>query len=217
MNDTLLIILNIAVMAILIGVIFWMQKKHYSFTVRVLTALIVGIVYGAILQAIFGVGSPVIEGANNWFNVVGSGYVRLLKMIVMPLIFVSITCAIINQKSNNLGKLTGIILIVLLLTTAVSALVGATTANTFGLSVEGLQTGDTETKRGEELEEKLGSLQQKTVQDQIINIIPTNPFYSLTGQGDSPTLSVVFFAYGNFSFKINSFWSVSSYDNNGFN
>ncbi|WP_312578969.1 cation:dicarboxylate symporter family transporter [Clostridium sp.] len=194
MNDTLLIILNIIVMAILIGTIFWMQKKHYSFTARVLTGLIVGIVYGAILQIIFGVESPVIGGANNWFNVIGSGYVRLLKMIVMPLIFVSITCAIINQKSSNLGKLTTTILIVLLLTTAVSALVGATTANTFGLSVEGLQTGDTEIKRGEELEEKLTNLQQKPVQEQIINIIPTNPFYSLTGQGDSPTLSVVFFA-----------------------
>ncbi|ARC86337.1 L-cystine uptake protein tcyP [Clostridium argentinense CDC 2741] len=194
MNDTLLIILNIIVMAILIGSIFWMQKKHYSFTARVLTGLIVGIIYGAILQIIFGVGSPVIEGANNWFNVIGSGYVRLLKMIVMPLIFVSITCAIINQKSSNLGKLTGTILIVLLLTTAVSALVGATTANTFGLSVEGLQTGDTEIKRGEELEEKLTNLQQKPVQEQIIDIIPTNPFYSLAGQGDSPTLSVVFFA-----------------------
>ncbi|WP_291565989.1 L-cystine transporter [Clostridium sp. UBA2485] len=178
----------------LVYVLAVMQKKHYSFTARVLTGLIVGIVYGAILQIIFGVESPVIGGANNWFNVIGSGYVRLLKMIVMPLIFVSITCAIINQKSSNLGKLTTTILIVLLLTTAVSALVGATTANTFGLSVEGLQTGDTEIKRGEELEEKLTNLQQKPVQEQIINIIPTNPFYSLTGQGDSPTLSVVFFA-----------------------
>ncbi len=186
--------INVLIMLGLVYVLAVMQKKHYSFTARVLTGLIVGIVYGAILQIIFGVESPVIGGANNWFNVIGSGYVRLLKMIVMPLIFVSITCAIINQKSSNLGKLTTTILIVLLLTTAVSALVGATTANTFGLSVEGLQTGDTEIKRGEELEEKLTNLQQKPVQEQIINIIPTNPFYSLTGQGDSPTLSVVFFA-----------------------
>lgn len=194
MKDTLLIVLNLIVMAIIVGGIFWMQKKHYSFTARVLTALVVGIVYGAVLQIIFGTDSPVIKGANDWFQIIGSGYVRLLKMIVMPLIFVSITCAIINQKSNNLGKLTSTILIVLLLTTAISALVGATTANTFGLSVEGLQTGDTEAKTGVALEEKLDNLQQKTVQEQIINIIPTNPFYSLTGQGDSATLSVVFFA-----------------------
>ena len=79
------------------GIIFGlsqMQKKHLSFTKRVLTALVIGILFGGALQIVFGTGSEVISGSYNWINIIGSGYVRLLNMIVIPLVFVAITTSI---------------------------------------------------------------------------------------------------------------------------
>ena len=194
MNTTLHVILNIIIMLALVYGIVWMQKKHLSFTKRVLTALVVGILYGAVLQLAYGVTSPVVIEANNWFSIIGTGYVRILKMIVIPLIFVSISTAIINQNSKNLGKKAGTIIAVLVITAAISAAVGAFTAGAFGLNANGIQAGEAQVKQGQKLDESLTEFKATTVQDQIVEIIPTNPFFSLTGQGSSATLSVVFFA-----------------------
>lgn len=50
-----------------------------------------------------------------WIGLVGEIYVRLLKMAVIPLIFVSIVCAIINQKSGRqLGRVAAWSLVFLL-------------------------------------------------------------------------------------------------------
>ena len=136
----------------------------------------------------------VVLKSNDWFAVVGTGYVRLLRMIVIPLIFVSITSAIINQDSKNLGKMATQIILILVITTAISAFVGAMTSNAFNLTAEGLQSGETETQAGENLEGRLEEYQSRTIQEQIVEIIPTNPFYSMTGQGSSATISVVVFA-----------------------
>jgi L-cystine uptake protein TcyP (sodium:dicarboxylate symporter family) len=194
MNTTFHVILNIMVMLAFVYAIIWMQKKHYSFTKRVLSALVVGIIYGAVLQLIYGVSSPIVVEANTWFGVIGNGYVRLLKMIVMPLIFVSISTAIINQNSKNLGKKAGTIIAVLVITAAISAAVGAFTAGAFGLNTSGIQVGEAQALQGKVLDESLIEFKETTVQEQIVAIIPTNPFYSLTGQGSSATLSVVVFA-----------------------
>lgn len=194
MNQTLSVIINIIVMLALIYGIYWLQKKHYSFTVRVLAALAVGIMYGAVMQLIYGAASPVVKDANTWFGIVGNGYVRLLKMIVTPIIFVSISAAIINQSSKSLGKTAGTIIAVLVITAGISAAVGAGTASVFGLNAKGIQAGEAETKQGQKLDASLKDFQAKPIQDQIVEIIPTNPFYSMTGQGSNATLSVVVFA-----------------------
>lgn len=115
-------------------------------------------------------------------------------MVVIPLIFVSITSAIINQDSKNLGKMATQIIAILLITTAISAFIGAGTASIFNLSAQGLQSGEAEQKAGSNLETRLEDFQSKPIQEQIVEIIPTNPFYSMTGQGSSSTLSVVVFA-----------------------
>jgi uncharacterized protein len=194
MNTNVSIGLNIIVIIALVYGIYWMQKKRYSFTVRVLVALAAGILYGAVLQLIFGTASPVVKGTNTWFGIIGNGYVRLLRMIVIPLIFVSISSALINQNTKNLGKTAGTIITVLLITAGISAAVGAGTASAFGLNASSLQAGQAETKQGEKLDASLKDFQAKPIQDQIVEIIPTNPLYSMTGQGSNATLSVVVFA-----------------------
>lgn len=116
-----------------------------------------------------------------------------LKMMVIPLIFVSIVCAIINQKSGkNLGKITALVLAVLLSTAAVAAVVGGATAMAFHVSAEGLEIGEAESKKTSQLEEK--AQDGLSIEDTIIDIIPANPIAALSGQGSNATLSVVFFA-----------------------
>jgi L-cystine uptake protein TcyP (sodium:dicarboxylate symporter family) len=194
MNTEVQVILNIIIMLAFVYAIVWMQKKHYSFTVRVLSALVVGILYGAALQLIYGVTSPVVTESTTWFGIMGTGYVRLLKMIVIPLIFVSISTAIINQSSKNLGKKAGTIIAVLVITAGISAAVGAFTAGAFGLDASGIQAGEAETAQGQKLDDSLKDFKATSVQNQIVEIIPTNAFYAMTGQGSSATLSVVIFA-----------------------
>ena len=127
--DTFLVILNVVVILALLGILYWMQKKHISFTKRVFAGLGLGVVYGVILQLVYTSGSDVVTKSVDWFNLVGSGYVRLLQMVVIPLIMVSIISAIMNLKGKqNLGKMSVSIIAILLITTAIAAGVSIVTS-----------------------------------------------------------------------------------------
>ena len=150
-----------------------------------------GIIFGAILKTV--ADDAAVSESLRWISLVGTAYTKLLKMMVIPLIFVSIVCAIINQKSGkNLGKITALVLAILLSTAAVAAVVGGVTATAFGVSAEGLEIGEAESKKTSQLEEK--AQEGISFEDTIIDIIPSNPIYALTGQGNNATLSVVLFA-----------------------
>ncbi len=189
------VIINLFGMFVLIYLLYQMKQRHYSFGKRVMTSLVFGIVFGAVLQWFYGPSSAVIKQSNTWFDIIGSGYVRLLKMIVMPLIIVSITSAITNLKDMKiLGRAGTLIIAVLLFTTAIAAVVGAGYSLAFHLTGEGLQAGEAELGAKKTIEGKLVSFAAKPLQQQLIEIIPTNPFYAMTGQGSNDTLSVVFFS-----------------------
>ncbi|GIP50712.1 L-cystine uptake protein TcyP [compost metagenome] len=193
--DTLRIIINVAVMLVLIGVLIWMQKKHVSFTKRVFTGLGLGLVFGIILQLSYGAGSEVIAKSTDWFNLAGRGYVGLLQMVVIPLIMVSIISAIMNLKGKqNLGKMSGLIIAVLLITTAIAASVSIVTSLSFDLKAIEIQAGEREQARGTALEERLGTVEDKTIPQQVLDFIPTNPFADMTGARSTSTLAVVIFS-----------------------
>lgn len=184
-------LLIILIFALLMFGVNYMKKLNISFNVRVISALVVGIIFGVVLQLT--TPKDQIGKAMSWVTLVGSGYVRLLRMIVFPLVFVSITKAIANQE-KNVGRSAAKIMAVLMVTVAISALVGALTSSVFNLTAEGLQSSTAEVERGEKLLETMHNFEAKPVQQQILEIIPTNPFYALTGQGSNATLATVFFA-----------------------
>jgi L-cystine uptake protein TcyP (sodium:dicarboxylate symporter family) len=195
MGTVSLVMINLVGMLALMYIIFQMQQRHLSFGKRVMTGLGLGIVFGLVLQWIYGPDAEVIKQSNSWFDVIGSGYVRLLKMIVMPLIIVSITSAITNLKDTKiLGKAGTLIIAILLATTAIAATVGAGYSLAFNLNAGSLQAGEAELGAKKSVEGKLVSFEAKPVQTQLIEIIPSNPFYAITGQGSNSTLSVVFFS-----------------------
>ncbi|WP_223066966.1 L-cystine transporter [Paenibacillus caui] len=193
--DALRIGINVAVMLVLIGVLLWMQKKHISFTKRVFTGLGLGLVFGVVLQLLYGAGSEVISQSSDWFNLVGRGYVGLLQMVVIPLIMVSIISAIMNLKGKqNLGKMSGLIIAVLLVTTAIAASVSIATSLSFDLKAIEITAGDKEKQRGASLEERLVDVEDKTIPQQVLDFIPTNPFADMTGARSTSTLAVVIFS-----------------------
>lgn len=188
------VIINILAMIILVAVLYRMQQKYVPFTKRVFTGLGLGIVFGVLLQLIYGVDSVVTKESVSWFNIIGTGYVKLLQMIVMPLILVSITSAITNMKdTKSLGKFGGLIIGVLVLTTAISAVVGVGSALGFRLSAVNMEAGDKENKRSEYLESRKEDATVH-ISEKITEIIPSNPFLAMTGQGKNSTLSVVLFS-----------------------
>lgn len=189
------VILNIAIMLLLIAILFYMQKKHVSFTKRVFTALGLGIVFGLLLQLFYDSDSFIIVETASWFNLVGSGYVKFLQMIVMPLVSISILSAFTKLKLTiNIGKISVLILGILIGTTAISAAVGITTVSIFNLEAIEIGQGEAETVRAAELESTYSELEAKKFQDQVLELIPTNPFLDLTGARSTSTISVVIFS-----------------------
>jgi uncharacterized protein len=193
--NSLLVIVNIAVFLVLLGVLFYMQKKHISFSKRVFAGLGLGIIFGVILHLLYGTASDVTSGTIEWLNIVATGYVRLLQMVVMPLVFVSIVGAFTRMKlTKNVGKISFLVLGILLGTTAISAAIGIGTTVGFGLDGVQLTEGEAEASRNAMLAERAGEVESLTVPQQLVQMIPNNPFADLTGARATSTIAVVIFA-----------------------
>lgn len=192
---TLFSIINIVIMLIFIIGLFIMAKKHVSFPKRVFTALGLGIVYGIILHLIYGVNSKVLETTTDWFSIVGDGYVTLLQMIVMPLIFISIVSAFSKiQIGDKFAKIGSYIFMFLIGTVAIAAVVGIFYAIVFSLDASSIDLGSAEHARGNEISSEAKQLTANTLPQQILELLPSNPFLDFTGQRTTSTIAVVIFA-----------------------
>lgn len=189
------LILNIAVFILLILLLLQMRKTQWSLAKKVFSGLCVGVLFGLGLHWIYGPESVVLQQSIQWFNIVGSGYVKLLQMVVMPLVFVSILSAVIKlHNASSLGKISIYSIGTLLFTTAIAALVGVGVTNLFGLSAEGLVQGSQESSRLDQIHsDYIGKVSDLSVPDFILSFIPQNPFAELTGAHANSIISVVIF------------------------
>lgn len=134
-------IIFIAVLVVILYGINIMARKKIEFSTRMIVSTLAGLALGGIIQLVAAFPSNPgevqwIKEINKWYGLIGYGFMDLLKMIVIPLILISIIRVIINMKSDeNLGKLTGKSLIVLLGTTALAAIVAIIIGNLFKLGV----------------------------------------------------------------------------------
>lgn len=175
--------------------LYWMQNKHISFTKRVFAGLGLGILLGAFFQYYYGSNSPIISSTNAYLDIVGTGYVKLLQMIVIPLILVSIISAILKLKNvSSLGKISALTIGTLITTTIIAALVGLLMAKLFGLTTLGLNYSSAEFARGQYLEGTLASAKAITLPSMLLSFIPENPFLDMTGARKTSTIAVVIFA-----------------------
>ncbi|NQD65311.1 L-cystine transporter [Bacillus haikouensis] len=190
-----MVLLNLLMFIVLIGVLIYLQKKKVSFSKRVFTALGLGILFGFVLQWLYEAGDENLLQSIEWYNIVGSGYIKLLQMIVMPLVFVSILSAFTKLKqSHNLGKISVLILGLLVGTTAVAAAVGIATTAAFDLEAIQIEQGDAEAARGAQLEERAAAMEGQSYPQKILELLPANPFFDFTGQRATSTIAIVIFA-----------------------
>lgn len=174
-------ILNLIIFAVLLFVLAKIYTKTEKLGQTVLIALFAGLTSGLFLQTFYE--KAIIDTTLDWVNLVGNGYVRLLQMIVMPLVFISILSAITKLKqAGSLGKISFSVLSVLLVTTAISAAIGIATVYLFDLSAEGLVAGERELAAQAKVEGRVEQVSNLSVPAMLVSFIPKNPFAELTGR-----------------------------------
>ena len=166
----LLLLLVGIFIALLYG--FWRyHRQRDSLSRSVFLGLFLGVVYGLVLSAL----NVDIESFLPWVNIVGNGYVNLLKMIAMPLVFVSILAAIARlEKASMIGSMSFWIISTLLITTGIAALDGAVIANLFHLDASSIVAGEMEVARGQSIIERSGVVADLTIPGLILSFIPTS-------------------------------------------
>ena len=116
-------------------------KKKFKFSTRVIISTVLGFAVGIVFQSTLGmVGAEqvpdVIKNVTTAASLVGRGFTSLLKMVVIPLVGLSVYNSIINSKNNeNLKKLTGKSVVYYTVTVAISAIIGISVAMLFNLGV----------------------------------------------------------------------------------
>lgn len=190
------VLANTIVFALLLWVLGRTQSARWSLSRKVLLGMILGILFGLGLQLVYGTASPAVDASLQWINVIGNGYVQLLQMVVMPLVFASILSAVARlHNATQLGKISLMTIGVLLLTTAIAALIGTLLTSLFGLTANGLIQGEAETARYIAIQTNyVGKVADLTVPQLLLSFIPKNPFADLTGANPTSIISVVIFA-----------------------
>lgn len=191
---------------IVLGILFFsfyallnrFKKQRKSFNFRVLSALVAGLAFGGAIQLFFGFQSPDTASFAELISVFGKGYVRLLQMIVIPLVLVAMTASIMNvDGSGTLSKIAPKVIGILLLTVAISAVIGVAAIYLFGIDANMLVSSVGSTSavaaRDQAVLSTQASMQSQGLSGLALSIIPTNIFDMLTGAQRTSTLSTVLF------------------------
>jgi sodium:dicarboxylate symporter family protein len=176
--------------AVLIGTFFIVkqfEKKKVKFSTRTIYATIIGLILGVIIQLVAGLPeNPAevtwLQEVTKWYGLFGSGFMDLLKMLVVPMVFVSILRVIINMgEGDDLGKLTFKSLGMLLMTTALAAVVGIVVGNVMklGVGTDVVATADTELR------------EITPLVDTLRGLLPSNPVASMA---DGNIVAIIIFA-----------------------
>ena len=189
-----LVAVNLLIFGLLIVLLSRLRGPRFSLSQRILAGLVAGVAFGLALQATQASNPDSIERTLVWTNVVGEGYINLLKMIIMPLVLVMMIAAVVRMRElATLGKIGGMVIGILVATTVVAALVGVGIDNVFGLTAEGLTEGARELARAEALVARQETLADLTFADMLLRFIPSNVFYDLTGARPTSVIAVVLF------------------------
>ena len=162
------------------------KTKKIGLTTRIFIALILGALVGVIMH--YFVPSGYIKDTvlvNGVFYVVGNGFLRLMQMLVVPLVFCSLVCgsAAIGD-TKTLGKVGVKTLAFYLLTTALAVTVALSLANVInpgiGLNMEDIMAAD-----------NAAVTTEVSFADTLLNIIPKNP---IQGLAEGNMLQIILFA-----------------------
>ncbi len=170
------------------------RRPAFSLAQQILAGLGGGMLFGFALQFAYSGNPDAIAGTLEWTNVIGSSYVNLLRMIIMPLVLVMMIAAVVRMREvAALGKIGGLVIGILIGTTMIAALVGISIANIFGLTADGLTEGARELARADVLLARQETVESLGLADMLVRFIPSNIFYDLTGARPTSIIAVVIF------------------------
>jgi L-cystine uptake protein TcyP (sodium:dicarboxylate symporter family) len=140
--------------------------------------------YGYAVQAIFGLSNvpanTVAVKIKSYVAVLGTGFTKALQFLIIPLVLVSIINAVTKiNNTREAGKKAGKIIFILLLTTAISAVISIIIVKIFGLSADNL------------IEYNKAVPDPVDVPSTILNLVPSNLFEALA---QNAALPIVFIA-----------------------
>jgi len=152
------------------GALDWYFKSN------LLMRILIGLILGGVVGVIAG-------DAILWVAPFGDLFVRLLKMIVMPVIFTTLVVGAASISPAELGKVGIKIVLFYLLTSAFAVAVGLMMGNLFKPGL-GLDLASVGAAAGRDIT-------APALKDTLLNIIPTNPFAAIVSGDVLPT---IFFA-----------------------
>lgn len=161
------------------------NKRTLTLTHRIFIGLIAGALTGVLLHYLVPAGTVRDDYIiNGLFHFVGQGFMRLLQMLVVPLVFFSLaTGALSMGDTAALGKIGVKTLLFYLFTTAAAIAIALTLSNLIrpGENMD-LQTIETV---------EVTIAEAPSLTDTLLNIIPTNPVAALAG---GEMLQIILFA-----------------------
>lgn len=160
------------------------MKKKSNLTGKILLGLLLGFIFGIALKQLpssYIKDTVILDGV---LKILGNGFTSAIKMMVVPLVFVSLICGTASMGDvKKLGRIGGKTMLFYLCTTAIAIVIalflGTVLKPGAGLDMSNMISG--EVTIGE----------SKSLVDIILNIIPTNPIQSLA---NGEMLQVIFFA-----------------------
>ena len=162
------------------------EKKKIGLTTKIFIALIAGAIVGIALN-MFAADVDFVQNVlvNGIFYVVGQGFIRLMQMLVVPLVFCSLICgATAIGDSKTLGKvgvkIIGFYIFTTMMAVAVALGIGLLIKPGMGLDMSQIQTA-----------EVAASSDSVSFAETLLNIIPKNPIGALA---NGEMLQVIVFA-----------------------
>jgi proton glutamate symport protein len=149
--------------------------------------ILIGLALGILIGGIFYCNS----GVTTWLKPVGDIFLRLIKMIVVPIVMSSIVIGVAGVGNmKTLGKIGGKTLLYFEIVTTIAIAVGLLAANLFqpGAGVEKSHLAKTDISS---YVSTADTTKHQSMIDTIVNIVPANPIQALAN-GDM--LAIIFFS-----------------------
>lgn len=162
------------------------NKKKMSATKKIFYAMLLGLLLGIALHYILPDGyfkqTVLIDGI---FYLFGQGFVRALQMLVVPLVFFSITTGVMQMNDiSRFGRVAVRTLVLFFITTTVGIILALLISNVFkqgiGMSLQGLA------------ETEISTEEAPSIIETLVNIIPKNPVGALA---EGEMLQIIFWAF----------------------
>ena len=147
--------LSLLISILLLVMLYFLKKKKVNFTIRVFSAMLLGIAIGIIFKK----DSLLIEP-------VGTGFISLIKMLVIPLVMTALISSVTSLDNTDKLKRIGFkTLGLLILTTAIATVIGITVARFMDLG-SGMEFTKGVTYKAKEVPSFINV---------ILDMVPTNP------------------------------------------